>query len=50
MGPTEADIAEGKLSAESPIAAALLGRAPGDEVDVETPGGKRRYRVQKLIS
>ena len=50
VGPTEADISQGKLSAESPVAAALLGRAPGDEVDVETPRGKRRYRVQRLIS
>jgi transcription elongation factor GreA len=50
VGPTEADIGQGKLSAESPVAAALLGRAPGDEVDVQTPRGKRRYRVQKLVS
>ena len=50
VGPTEADLAQGKLSAESPVAAALLGRAPGEEVDVQTPRGSRRYRVQKLVS
>jgi transcription elongation factor GreA len=50
VGSTEADLAEGKLSAESPVAAALLGRAPGEEVDVQTPRGKRRYRVRKLVS
>jgi transcription elongation factor GreA len=49
VGATEADLARGKLSAESPVAAALLGRAPGDTVDVETPGGQRRYRIQKLL-
>ena len=49
VGSTEADLAAGKLSAESPVSAALLGRAPGEEVDVETPRGKRRYRVQKLV-
>jgi transcription elongation factor GreA len=48
VGATEADLREGKLSAESPVAAALLGRAEGEEVAVETPGGSRRYRVEKL--
>jgi transcription elongation factor GreA len=49
VGSTEADLTQGKLSAESPVAAALLGRAPGEAVDVQTPRGKRRYRVQKLV-
>ena len=48
VGPTEANIADGKLSSESPVAAALLGRAEGEEVAVETPGGSRRYRVERL--
>ena len=48
VGPTEAKPAEGKLSSESPVAQALLGAAPKDEVDVETPGGKRRWRVDSL--
>jgi transcription elongation factor GreA len=50
VGATEADLAEGKLSAESPVAGALLGRAPGDAVEVETPRGPRKYRIQKLLS
>jgi transcription elongation factor GreA len=50
VGSTEADLAQGKLSAESPVGVALLGRAPGQEVDVQTPRGKRRYRVQKLVA
>ena len=41
VGPTEADLAQGKLSAESPVASALLGRAPGDAVEVQTPRGPR---------
>jgi transcription elongation factor GreA len=49
VGPTEANLAEGKLSAESPVARALLGRSPGDEVDVQTPRGTRRYRVERLV-
>jgi transcription elongation factor GreA len=49
VGPTEADIANGKLSAESPVAKALLGSAPGQSVEVDTPRGPRRYTVQKLV-
>jgi transcription elongation factor GreA len=50
VGATEADLAQGKLSAESPVALALLGRLPGEVVQVETPRGPRKYRVQKLLS
>jgi transcription elongation factor GreA len=50
VGPTEADLAKGMLSAESPVAGALLGRVAGDTVDVETPGGPRKYRIQKLLA
>ena len=49
VGPTEADITQGKLSAESPVAAALLGGAAGDVVEVQTPRGPRTYRIQKLL-
>ena len=49
VGRSEADLAGGKLSAESPVGSALLGRAAGDVVEVTTPGGRRRYRVQKLL-
>jgi transcription elongation factor GreA len=48
VGPTEADLAQGKLSSESPVARALLGRAPGEVVPVKTPRGTRSYRVKKL--
>jgi len=37
--------AEGRLSADSPVANALLGRAPGDTVSVALPRGKREYTV-----
>jgi transcription elongation factor GreA len=50
VGPTEANVAEGRLSSESPVGKALLGRAVGDTVSVETPRGIRRYRVQRLVS
>jgi transcription elongation factor GreA len=48
VGPTEANVSAGKLSAESPMAKALMGRKPGDEVEVHTPRGVRRQRVVRL--
>ena len=49
VGSTEADLAAGKLSAESPIGQALRDTPVGEEVEVETPGGVKTYRVQTLI-
>ena len=48
VGPTEADLKNGKLSSESPVARALMGAAPGDVVQVETPRGAREWRVDGL--
>jgi transcription elongation factor GreA len=48
VGPTEADVGAGKLSAESPVAKALLGHRPGDYVEVHTPRGVRRQRVVRI--
>ena len=49
VGPTEANVAESRISAESPVGKALLGRAVGDTVAVETPSGTRRYRIARLL-
>src|SRR4051794_1658579 len=48
VGATEADLKSGKLSAESPVAKALIGTAPGDTVTVPTPSGTRELRVEGL--
>lgn len=48
VGPTEADPAKGRISSESPVAQALLGSGPGETVEVETPGGQRTWRVEKV--
>ena len=48
VGATEADLRAGRLSAESPVAKALLGARPGDVVEVAAPGGARRLRVEGL--
>jgi transcription elongation factor GreA len=49
VGSTEADLAAGRLSAESPIGRALMGAKVGEPVEVETPRGKRSFVVQKLV-
>ncbi len=50
VGSTEADLAQGKLSAQSPVGKALLGRSAGESVEVQTPRGTRTYRVQQLLA
>ena len=49
VGSTEADLAAGRLSAESPIGLALLDAAVGAKVEVETPKGTKAFVVQKLL-
>jgi transcription elongation factor GreA len=49
VGSTEADLAAGRLSAESPIGQALLDAEPGKPVEVETPRGSKTFIVQKLL-
>jgi transcription elongation factor GreA len=45
VGTSESDPAGGKVSTGSPIGAALLGKAEGDEFEVVTPSGHLRYRI-----
>ena len=49
VGSTEADLAAGRLSAESPIGRALMDARVGTPVKVETPKGSRTFVVQKLV-
>ncbi len=48
VGDDEADIKKGKVSISSPIARALIGKCAGDEVEVQTPGGVRKYEVLEV--
>ena len=48
VSSAEADAPNGKLSAESPLARALMGHRPGDLVEWQTPRGARRLRVTQL--
>ena len=45
VGDDEADIRQGLVSINSPIARALIGRSAGDEVAVAAPGGTRSFEV-----
>lgn len=48
VGPVEADPLEGKVSNESPIGQALMGKVVGDTVTINTPKGELAYTVVAL--
>jgi transcription elongation factor GreA len=50
VGTTEADLAAGRISAESPVGQALRDTRAGESVTISTPAGERVYRVEKLLS
>jgi len=45
VGDDEADIKQGRISINSPIARALIGKESGDIVDAQTPGGVKQYEI-----
>lgn len=45
VGEDEADIQVGKISVNSPIARAIIGKVEGDVVNVTTPGGDVEYEI-----
>lgn len=48
VGSYEADLKHGKISIESPIARALIGKEVGDTVKVRTPNGLREFEVLEV--
>ncbi|MEO0063371.1 MAG: transcription elongation factor GreA [Pseudomonadota bacterium] len=48
VGQTEADAKVGRISYDSPMGRALIGREVGDEVEVTVPSGDRFYVVEKI--
>ena len=48
--PEEADVAQGRISLGSPLGRALLNRSEGDDIEVQTPKGKRRYQIIDLVT
>jgi len=48
VGATEANILKGRISNESPVGAALIGKKVGEEFEVETQVGAERYKVLEI--
>jgi transcription elongation factor GreA len=48
VGQVEADASHGRISYNSPLGRALIGREVGDEVEVSTPSGDRYYEIAKV--
>src|SRR4051795_7752568 len=49
VGEPEADVRSGRVSVTSPIARALMGKAVGDTVEVNTPGGGKSYEIVDVM-
>ncbi|HEU4379917.1 MAG TPA: transcription elongation factor GreA [Hyphomicrobiaceae bacterium] len=48
VGEHEADVKNGKISVNSPIARALIGKSKGESTEVTTPRGARSYEILKI--
>tara|TARA_B100000795_G_scaffold224985_1_gene180587 strand:+ start:719 stop:1195 length:477 start_codon:yes stop_codon:yes gene_type:complete len=48
VGDDEANIKLGKISINSPLAKAMIGKEEGDVVDFESPGGLKNYEIIKV--
>lgn len=46
----DADISQNKISTSSPVGRGLMGKTEGDEVEIITPAGKRRFEIIKLTT
>ena len=48
VGQDEADIKSGRIAITSPLARALIGKAKGDSVEVNTPNGEKAYEIRRV--
>lgn len=48
VDPSEASLAKGKMSITSPLGQALLDKAEDQEIEVQAPGGRLRYRLETV--
>lgn len=48
VGAKEADPRNGRISNESPIGQAIIGHKVGEVVEVETPGGRTKFKILKI--
>ena len=49
VGSEEADSLNGRISNESPLGSALLGKKPGETITAETPKGSVEYTIKKIV-
>lgn len=49
VGPDESDINQGRISVNSPLGQVIIGKRPGDEVNLQAPGGKRCYELVEIV-
>jgi len=49
VGEDEADIKAGRISINSPIARALIGKHEGDRIEVQTPNGVKAYEIVEVV-
>lgn len=49
VGETEADIANGLLSYQTPVAKALIGRSEGEEITIPAPGGTQKWEIIEVL-
>ncbi len=49
VGPDESCVEEGRISVSSPLGRAIVGKKPGDELKLQTPGGKRFYDLVEIL-
>ena len=48
--PEDADVGKGLISVSSPIGRDIVNKEAGDEVIVQTPGGRRAFEVTRLVT
>jgi len=49
VGLDEADLSQGKLSYEAPLAKAMIGKLKGDNIVVQTPKGTKEYEILDVV-
>jgi len=48
VGTHETDPTNGKISHQSPLGQAIIGKKKGEDVEVETPNGKEKYKIKDI--
>lgn len=48
VGPDESNIEKGRISIQSPLGLAIIGKEVGDEISLQAPAGKRTYELVEI--